>query len=226
MIKSLINIENTEVFGWKAAIRGMRNPKNSWPKSDSNFEENILGENDKKLALSLVKAGPVHGKFLRMIHVQVDITAPLYYWKEMDTYKVGTTANSCSTMHRLTHKPFEMSDFSHEHLMNAGIVELGHIVDELNRFREVYLYGGELCDKYGNWAHFEPKVKEVWWQMIQLLPSSYNQKRTWNANYETLANIYEYRRNHKLDEWHDFCKWIEGLPYSELITCRVDNVEE
>jgi len=224
----MIKLENTEVFGWEATIRGMRNPKNSWGKSDSNFFNNyddgckdfILGGNDKKLALTLAEAGPVHGKFLRMIHVQVDITAPLYWWKEADTYKVGTTANSCSTMHKIHTKEFTLDDFSHEHLCKVENEygfwcdykeELKRTIDSLNFARELFL---------------KTKDKKYWWQMIQTLPTNYNQKRTWDASYETLANIYEYRRNHKLDEWHVFCDWIESLPHSELITCRVNSEEK
>jgi hypothetical protein len=232
----MIKIENSEVMGWEAAIRGMRNPMNSWEKSDSHYEcrkydklsdddkkvylidEYIPGPNDLDLMTRLRNAGTDHRKFMRMITVYLDITAPLYWWKEFDTYKVGTVANSCSTMHKIHAKMFTINDFSCEHLMYAAIVTLSHTIDDLNQSRRVYLYGGELCDKYGNWTHFEPKDKKVWWQMIQLLPSSYNQKRTVMLNYEVLANIYKSRKNHKLDEWHDFCDWVETLPYSELIT--------
>ena len=248
----MIKLENTEVIGWEAAIRGMRNPMNSWEKSDSNYRpilasrcdtctsyqlDNwddcddcevhklcnspnyfLVGPNDLDLMTRLSNAGTDHRKFMRMITVYVDILAPLYWWKEFDTYKVGTVANSCSTMHKIADKEFTINDFSCEHLMNAAIVTLSHTIDDLNQSRRVYLYGGELCDKHGNWTHFEPKDKEVWWQMIQLLPSSYNQKRTVMMNYEVLANIYKSRRNHKLDEWHIFCDWIKSLPYSELIT--------
>lgn len=237
----MLKIENTEVMGWEHAIRGMRNPLNSWQKSDSGWDkmyrindaeerakyieveadseyEYYLGPNDQKLMMNLRNAGTDHRKFMRMITVYVDITAPLYFWKEFSTYKVGTVANSCSTMHKIHAKEFTLEDFSHEHLMNAAIVDLGHTIDTLNYMRKVYLYGGELCDMHGDWIHFEPKNKEVWWQMIQLLPSSYNQKRTGMLNYEVLANIYKSRRNHKLDEWHTFCDWIKGLPYGDLIT--------
>ena len=233
----MIKFENTEVVGWEAAIRGMRNPKNSWEKSDSGYccgnkkcslipgcdlacdiPHYLIGPNDHELMMKLRNAGTDHRKFMRMITVYVDITAPLYWWKEFDTYKVGTVANSCSTMHKIHEKEFTIDDFSCEHLMHAAIVELSHIIDTMNQSRRVYLYGGELCDKYGDWTHFDPKSKDVWWQMIQLLPSSYNQKRTVMMNYEVLANIYESRKNHKLDEWSiGFIEWIESLPHSELI---------
>ena len=233
----MIKFENTEVVGWEAAIRGMRNPMNSWEKSDSGYccgnkkcslipecdlacdiPHYLIGPNDHELMMRLRNTGTDHRKFMRMITVYVDITAPLYWWKEFDTYKVGTVANSCSTMHKIHEKEFTIDDFSCEHLMHAAIVELSHIIDTMNQSRRVYLYGGELCDKYSDWTHFDPKSKYVWWQMIQLLPSSYNQKRTVMLNYEVLANIYESRKNHKLDEWSiGFIEWIENLPYSELI---------
>lgn len=234
----MIKIENYEVMGWEHAIRGMRNPMNSWEKSDSKHcSETLLckecpalvdkntcyirgsgidplaiGPNDHDLMMRLSSAGPVHGKFRRMITVYVDITAPLYWWKEFDTYKVGTVANSCSTMHKIHEKEFTLEDFSCEYLFddvegvefNEWYLDTLHLViDSLNAARESYLAS---------------KEKRYWWQMIQLLPSSYNQKRTVMLNYEVLANIYEYRRNHKLDEWHGLCDWIEGLPYSEIIT--------
>ena len=209
----MIKIENVEVMGWEHAIRGMRNPMNSWDKGDSSFlaiycsgitePELELGENDHKLAMKLIKAGSDHRKFMRMITVYLDITAPLYWWKEFDTYKVGTVANSCSTMHKIAAKRFDQDDFSHEHLTNSGNYILNCTIDMLNDYRTRYL---------------ETKDKKYWWQMIQLLPSSYNQKRTVMLNYEVLANIHKSRRNHKLDEWHDFCDWIRELPYSELIT--------
>ena len=199
----MLKIENTEVMGWEAAIRGMRNPKNSWEKSDN------LGPNDQRLMRNLCKAGTDHRKFMRMIVVYLDITAPLYWWKEFDTYKVGTVANSCSTMHKLTSKEFELDDFSHDHLIVASINSLKRTIEDLNVCREAYL-SDEIKDP--EWK------KEIWWQMIQLLPSSYNQRRTVMLNYEVLANIYKSRRNHKLDEWHTFCDWIESLPYAELIT--------
>ena len=224
----MLKIENTETFGWEAAFRGMRNPMNSWDKSDSwwsSAQENgtdecmyILGENDLKLAQSLIAAGSDHRKFLRMIHVQMDVTAPLYWWKEADTYKVGTVANSCSTMHKIHAKEFTLDDFSHEHIFNdEGLSVRGKefsstvphqvlcsITNCLNGAREKYL---------------ETKDKKYWWQMIQLLPSSYNQLRTLDLNYEVLRNIYHARRNHKLDEWHTFCEWIETLPYAEELIC-------
>lgn len=216
----MIKIENTEVIGWEHAIRGMRNPKNSWDRSDSEIKyENIrdgsghleIGPNDHKLMMSLAAGGPVHAKYRRMIVVYVDITAPLYWFKEFDTYKIGTVANSCSTMHKIHDKEFTREDFSHEHLFDfmTGDVELlpieilDYTINCLNLCRERYLKTND---------------KEYWWQMIQLLPSSYNQKRTIMLNYEVLAGIYPMRKNHKLDEWHVFCDWIESLPYSELIT--------
>lgn len=232
----MIKIENTEVVGWEAAIRGMRNPMNSWEKSDSERKfENIrdsegylvIGPNDLDLMTRLRNAGTDHRKFMRMIVVYLDITAPLYWWKEFDTYKVGTVANSCSTMHKIHEKEFTLDDFSCEHLMDncgleieftneggctdqalCGFDDILHItIDSLNFAREQYLTTGEKC---------------YWWQMIQLLPSSYNQKRTVMLNYEVLANIYKSRKNHKLDEWRDMYKWIESLPYSELITGKTD----
>lgn len=203
----MIKNEKTEVFGWESAIRGMRNPMNSWDKSDSDFTYYgklvNIGENDLKLMKSLSKAGTDHRKFMRMISVTTDITAPLYWWKEYDTYKVGTVANSCSTMHKIHDKDFTMEDFSWEHLTMGNEFILEQIVRALNRERGMFI---------------ATKNKKHWWQMIQLLPSSYNQKRTVMLNYEVLTNIYKNRKNHKLDEWQDFCKWIESLPYSELIT--------
>ena len=210
----MLKIENFEVLGWEHAIRGMRNPMNSWEKSDSGWEpqfdtaqgpvagEFVIGPNDYALMKSLRNAGTDHRKFMRMITVYLDITAPLYWWKEFDTYKVGTVANSCSTMHKIHAKEFTLDDFSCEKLYDP-LGDLRPIVDRLNVYRERYL---------------ETKDKNDWWQMIQLLPTSYNQKRTVMLNYEVLANIYKSRRNHKLDEWHTFCDWIEELPYSELIT--------
>lgn len=204
----MIQIENTEVMGFEHAIRGMRNPMNSWKRSDSSLKK--IGENDISLMLKLAKAGSVHAKYRRMITVYVDITAPLYFWKEFDTYKVGTVSNSCSTMHKIADKEFTINDFSHEHLTTQAIFLLLSIIEELNEVRELYLQQDD-----------EDIKKVYWWQMIQLLPSSYNQRRTIMLNYEVLANIYEYRRNHKLDEWHYICDWIESLPYSEIITCGV-----
>lgn len=222
----MIKIENTEVYGWEAAIRGMRNPMNSWEKSDSGLtcsqnknnicdihctadnyckplDKYFIGTNDYTLMMNLRNAGSDHGKFMRMISVTCDITAPLYWWKEFDTYKVGTVANSCSTMHKIADKEFTLDDFSHEHLSDDSIKLLKDIVFILNFHRKKYL---------------ETKDKKYWWQMIQLLPSSYNQKRTVMLNYEVLRNMYHARKNHKLDEWHTFCDWVETLPYSELIT--------
>lgn len=219
----MISIENTETFGWKAAIRGMRNPMNSWGKSDSYFGEAYLkykgnyvklgiGKNDLDLMKRLRNAGTDHRKFMRMITVYMDITAPLYWWKEFDTYKVGTVANSCSTMHKITAKEFTLEDFSHEHLISTLLLEV--LINELNVYRDIF----NAYDKQTATYKEEFSEKDIWWQMIQLLPSSYNQKRTVMLNYEVLANIYKSRKNHKLDEWHDFCDWIKTLPYSELIT--------
>ena len=212
----MIKIENTEVLGWEAAIRGMRNPMNSWNKADSFWThiedaetqetakfEFFVGDNDLDLMKRLRNAGTDHRKFMRMFTVYVDLTAPLYWWKEFDTYKVGTVANSCSTMHKIHAREFELDDFSCDHLNFGSTAVLQTTINQLNACREVFV---------------ETKDKEWWWQMIQLLPSSYNQKRTVMLNYEVLANMYKSRKNHKLDEWHDLCHWIEGLPYSELIT--------
>lgn len=254
----MIKIEETETYGWEAAIRGMRNPKNSWDKSDSEYYNDPVydktdprfihdnpifnvGPNDSDLMNRLCAAGSDHRKFMRMIVVYCDITAPLYWWKEFDTYKVGTVANSCSTMHKIQTKEFTFDDFSHEHLVEnpdpdsdngelvaepydtyaddakythfkyattfwpKDILEL--TINGLNTYRSAYL---------------ETKDKKYWWQMIQLLPSSYNQKRTVMLNYEVLTNIYNSRKNHKLDEWHDFCDWIKTLPYSDFITKKAD----
>lgn len=241
----MIKIEKTEVMGWESAIRGMRNPMNSWDRSDSgicgggdmhigcdNCANRIpcdhsfdgswqLGQEDHCLMMKLAKAGSVHGKFRRMIAVYVDITAPLYWWKEFDTYKVGTVANSCSTMHKIHAKEFTLEDFSHEHLFATPgghvlppLSVLKTTIDTLNAYRNLY-----LC------ADSEVK-KDIWWQMIQLLPSSYNQERTVMLNYEVLSGIYIYRKNHKLDEWREFCQWIERLPYSEIITCNAEEVTQ
>ena len=247
----MIKIENDEVLGWEHAIRGMRNPMNSWARSDSHEcdcgeyaavrvlgdtaykvfcpmykadhkpaklcggeakRDFCIGENDHALMMRLAKAGPEHAKYRRMIVVYADVTAPLYWWKEYDTYKVGTVANSCSTMHKIAAKEFTLEDFSHEHLISDEPIPsriysaksmMEATVDNLNMFRKLYL---------------ETQDKKYWWQLIQLLPSSYNQRRTVMLNYEVLANIYRQRLNHKLDEWREFCKWIEQLPYSELIT--------
>lgn len=212
----MIKIENVDVHNIARAIYSARNALNSWDKSDSDFETDTMGENDLKLAKQLVKAGTDHAKFMRMITVTMDITAPMYWLKEAATYKVGTVRNSCSTMHTVHKKEFTLDDFSCEHLIttetqteNERIVELPYIhalkvnISFLNAAREKYL---------------ETKDKKYWWQMIQLLPSSYNQRSTVQMNYAVLRNIYHARKNHKLDEWRDFCKWAESLPYSELIT--------
>lgn len=223
----MIKIEKTHVDGWISAIRGMRNPMNSWVQSDSGFgcasigrmcddcdfdynwcgntSKYLIGGKDLALMKNLVKAGTDHSKFMRMITVTCDITAPLYWWKEFDTYKIGTVRNSCSTMHKIHSKEFELDDFSHEHL-NEDVIEqpLQKVIDCLNFFRESYL---------------QNKDKSDWWQMIQLLPSSYNQKATVQMNYAVIRNMYHSRKNHKLDEWSiGFCNWVKTLPYSELIT--------
>lgn len=218
----MIRITNTEVFGWDAAIRGMRNPMNSWDKSDSKHwhetivghvvERRVVGMNDRALMKKLVKAGSDHAKFMRMINVTADITAPLYWWKEFDTYKVGTVANSCSTMHKIADKEFTLDDFSYEHLTPAAIATIRTVIERLNFARKEFLKGRKSSE-FGM-----PSAKEYWWDMIQLLPSSYNQLRTVQLNYAVLRNIYHARRNHKLDEWRDFCSWVESLPYAELIT--------
>ena len=221
----MLKIENTEVTGWEAAIRGMRNPMNSWEKSDSEFDGDpwscqsgggscsnfgscacYIGKNDLDLMTRLRNSGTDHRKFMRMITVYLDITAPLYWWKEFDTYKVGTVANSCSTMHKIAEKEFTLKDFSCEHLENSWLAHLKETIRLLNEARDAY-----------HWCNTDAK-KEWWWQMIQLLPSSYNQKRTVMLNYEVLANIYKSRKGHRLDEWKTMIDWIENLPYSELIT--------
>ena len=211
----MLKIENAETFGWEAAIRGMRNPKNSWSKSDSRWSfpcENgmdeprfIVGESDLKLASALANSGADDGKFLRMIHVQLDVTAPLYWHKEADQYKVGTVTDSCSTMHKIHAKEFTLDDFSHEHLYSP-LHDLKPTVDLLNVYRERFL---------------ETKDKEDWWQLIQLLPSSYNQRRTWDLNYAVLRNIYHARKGHRLDEWKTLLDWIETLPYAKELICSV-----
>lgn len=192
----MIRIENTEVFGWEAAIRGARNPMNSWNRSDT--EGTSIGPNDMDLLKRLSCAGSDHGKFLRMVNVTADITAPLYWWKEYDTYKVGTVANSCSTMHKIHAKEFELDDFSHEHLKSKAKAALRNVVNVLNLYREQFLRSKDKCD---------------WWQMIQLLPSSYNQKRTVQLNYQVLKTMYFARKGHKLDDWHGLCDWMKDLPY-------------
>lgn len=216
----MIKIENVEVFGWEAAIRGMRNPMNSHHMSDSYENYTVayedyseirvpyyrVGAGDFALMKKLVKAGTDHSKFMRMINVTFDITAPLYWWKEFDTYKVGTVRNSCSTMHKITSKEFTLDNFSHEQLTDSAIEQwLEPTIEGLNTARRMYI------EKDG-------KSKAAWWQIIQLLPSSYNQRATIQLNYAVLRNIYHSRKNHKLDEWIDFCEWIETLPYFELIT--------
>jgi hypothetical protein len=216
----MIKIDKTEVFGWESAIRGMRNPMNSWDKSDSDYKtldtgdalirsnDYIVGPNDLKLMKSLSKAGPDHGKFLRMINVTCDINAPLYWWKEFDTYKIGTVANSCSTMHKIHDKEFTIDDFSCEHLHDEAYDCLTGIIYILNDFRRRFI---------------NYKDKEDWWQLIQLLPSSYNQKRTVQLNYQVLKNMYNARKHHKLDEWKFLCVWCETLPYFKEICLGEDN---
>ena len=230
----MIKIENTEVYGFESAIRGMRNPMNSWDKSDSFHNckssdectrncglwcSGAIGDNDLKLMKNLVKAGSDHSKFMRMITVTCDITAPLYLYKEWDTYKVGTVRNSCSTMHKIAEKEFTLEDFSCENLLENAVVYNGYVstavlecvIGALNEFRNIYL---------------ETKDKKCWWQMIQLLPSSYNQKATVQLNYQVLKSIYFARRNHKLDEWHDFCAWCETLPYFKKICIQEGDADE
>ena len=224
----MIKIEHTQVFGWESAIRGMRNPMNSWAKSDSGWNgafdayngnpEWKIGPNDKNLMMRLVMAGDEHAKFMRMIHVSMDILAPLYWWKQADTYKVGFVTNSCSTMHKIQAKEFTLEDFSHEHLNIWSHDVLKSTIERLNRFRNMYLYGGLTYDENEKYVEFKPKDKYIWWQMIQLLPDSYNQLRTCDTNYATLRKMYHQRKGHRLDEWNDFRAWVETLPYSELIT--------
>lgn len=242
----MIKIEKVNTYGWREAIRGMRNPMNSWDRSDTyscydkcesgecpnitcsqHYTDICLGENDFKLMKNLCKAGIDHRKFIRMITVYMDTTAPLYWWKEFDTYKVGTVANSCSTMHKIADKEFTVDDFSHEHLMdinNSDILDVPSFKDTYGiRIDSDNLMG--LIIKFLNYYRnrfLKTKDKKYWWQMIQLLPSSYNQKRTLMLNYEVLANIYNSRANHKLDEWKAFCNFIETLPYSELITGKFE----
>jgi len=218
----MIEFENTEVVGWEAAIRGMRNPLNSWNKSDSGYVVGkpgyTVGPNDYKLMMKLRNAGTDHRKFMRMIVVYTDIIAPLYWWKEFDTYKVGTVMNSCSTMHKIQEEEFTLDSFSHEHLISEAEEVLKEIINVLNDARYVYNNFDTLKPE-GKLDTDITNKKDVWWQMIQLLPSSYNQRRTIKLNYEVLANIYKSRKNHKLDEWSvGFMDWIKSLPYSELIT--------
>lgn len=199
----MIKIERTSVMNFDNAMRGARNPLNSWARYDSEFDENgnfVFGENDLSLAKRLCSAGTDHRKFIRMIFVSVDITAPLYWWKEYDTYKVGTVANSTSTMHKITSKPFELSDFSVDHMNDEGIRAMEKLIETLEDLRLRFV---------------ETKDKELWYTIIQLLPSSYNQMRTCTLNYENLVNIYYARRNHKLSEWHEYCDWAKALPYFE-----------
>ena len=206
----MVKIENVDVYGWDAAIRGARNPLNSWSRADSTYHPgedysfNIkLGPNDYRLLRNLANAGPDHGKYLRMVTVALDITAPLYWWKEFDTYKVGTVANSCSTMHKIHAKPFTLEDFSHEQMTCDAVCILNLIIDHLNQRRSDFLESGR---------------KIYWWDLIQLLPTSYNQRRTVLLNYAVLRSMYHARKNHKLDEWREFCRFVESLPYPELIT--------
>lgn len=224
----MVKIENTEVYGFEAAIRGMRNPMNSWDRSDSGWCEQqefctvpiatcqkiggyCIGNNDLKLMKQLASAGSVHAKYRRMITVTCDITAPLYWWKEFDTYKVGTVRNSCSTMHKIAAKEFTLDDFSTEHLLAQSLSTMQTLIYHLNAYRQLYIDRNDKC---------------YWWQMIQLLPSSYNQRATVQLNYEVLAGMYYWRKDHKLDEWREFCKWIETLPYSEIITGGNENGED
>lgn len=193
----MLTIENAEIFGYKAAIRGMRNPMNSWSKSDSNAD--LIGQNDEQLMLALAKA-PEERKYLRMIHVQFDVTAPLYWWKEFDTYKVGTVANSCSTMHKIAAKEFTFDDFSHEHIGD---------VPNCDSMYYAALEGTIVALNEARRCFIDTKDKKYWWQMIQLLPSSYNQRRTIDLNFEVLLKQYRERKNHKLDEWHIYCDWIK-----------------
>ena len=218
----MIQIEQTETYGWESAIRGMRNPMNSWDKSDSfwdltSVDDNyVIGDNDHDLMMLLAKAGSDHSKFMRMINVTADITAPLYWWKEYDTYKVGTVANSCSTMHKIHAKELTLDDFSHEHLIPTGLSQLRRTIADLNSYREMFIEWDEQSETIR--AAFGNEKKKAWMQMIQLLPTSYNQKRTVQLNYAVLRNMYHSRKNHKLDEWRAFCEWVETLPYAELIT--------
>lgn len=246
----MLKISNFEVLGWEHAIRGMRNPMNSWEKSDSGWCPNgteygycyadhreycprrttdapafCVGPNDLDLMKRLRNAGTDHRKFMRMITVYVDILAPLYWWKEFDTYKVGTVANSCSTMHKIAAKEFMLEDFGHEHLIDYDLYSCDEVDGPvINGAPHVGCGGVQLLNltinvlNYYRNKYLETKDKKYWWQIIQLLPSSYNQKRTVMLNYEVLANIHKSRRNHKLNEWHTFCDWIEELPYSEIIT--------
>lgn len=231
----MIEIENVNICGWEAAIRGMRNPMNSWEKGDSytcdekcgecvhgcvadkthRIGELIIGPNDLKLMKKLIAAGSDHSKFMRMINVTLDITAPLYWWKEFDTYKVSTVRNSCSTMHKIHAKEFTLDDFSHDRLLT--IEKLETIIGWLNEYRDLYVNWNSQ-NRYVDSNGVELNQKDIWWQLIQLLPSSYNQRATIQLNYQVLRNMYHSRCNHKLDEWRKFCATVEQLPYSELIT--------
>jgi hypothetical protein len=232
----MLKVTNTEVFGWMAAIRGMRNPRESWDKSDSGWRGEFVyatgmpivdvGPNDLTLMKKLIAAGNDHSKFMRMIHVQCDWEAPLYWWKEADTYKVGTVRNSCSTMHTITEHEFTFKDFACEHLERRSSLTLSRVIDDLNYYRDYY-----LSVKEQNVPGADAKAKEIWWQIIQLLPSSYLQKATMDFNYAVLRNMYHSRNHHKQDEWReDFCNWVKTLPYSELITMTkeelLDSIKE
>lgn len=228
----MLKVTNTEVFGWEAAIRGMRNPKESWEKSDSGWHGTYVyatgmpivdvGPNDIALMKKLVAAGSDHSKFMRMIHVQCDWEAPLYWWKEADTYKVATVRNSCSTMHKIMEYEFTLDVFAHEHLKSRALNTLEDTIDELNYWREYYL---SIVEQ--NVPGSDAKAKEIWWQIIQLLPSSYLQKATMDFNYAVLRNMYHSRKAHKQDEWReDFCNWVKTLPYSELITMTKEDLLE
>lgn len=206
----MIIIERTSVMNFENAIRGARNPMNSWNRMDSTYDENgnfVMGPNDLNLAQRLARAGSDHRKFIRQIFVSVDFTAPLYWWKEYDTYKVATVANSTSTMHKIASKPFELSDFSYDHMNEKALTNLKGTIAVLEELRQEYL---------------ETKDKQVWYSMIQLLPTSYHQMRTCTLNYETLMNIYYARRHHKLDEWHTVCDWIATLPYAKELILAVE----
>ena len=238
----MIKIENYETYGWETAVRGMRNPMNSWDKSDSLFGKNLeipysqnnlitmfdkygvetyIGDNDLGLMKRLAKAGTDHRKFMRMITVYCDITAPLYWWKEFDTYKVGTVANSCSTMHKIHANRFSIDDFAREYIWDGEHPKTQLVGTEDNPVylndTQIIIYTVSMLNELRE-LYLETKDKRYWYKMIQLLPSSYNQKRTVMLNYEVLTNMYKSRKNHKLDEWHEFCDWIKTLPYSELIT--------
>ena len=209
----MLEIQDYDVMGFRMVIKGMRNAMNSWDKSDSYVVADVfvIGEADMKLAKNLIKAGSSDRKFLRMIHVQVNVRAPLYFWKEADQYKVGTTTNSCSTMHTLHKRELTLDDFSHEHLTGDGLSSLESIIGQINFARQAFI---------------ETKDKSYWQEMIQLLPSSYNQLRTWDLDYETLISIYFQRRHHKLEEWRQFCDWIRKLPYMEEFISVLDKKEE